>query len=195
MFIQSIVRSLPISSREVQGGVIEYSDKPKLAISLNQRNSKPSLMYGVLYLNPSRGSKASIPEMIELTTQQAFSEDSGARPGVPKYLLIITDDDVSPTKELQDAVSEAEKAGIHIYIVDIGDKINIEGLQLLVPVAKNRYAVDDVSSLSGIVKDLVKNVLKDVAERKYPVVCNDHIPLFFVSACTQNEARIFISRR
>lgn len=166
-FIQSIVRSLPISSDQVLGGMIEYSDKPNLRIPLNQPSG---LRYSVLYIGPSRGTKATTHEMIELATTEAFSKGRGGRPGVPKYLLIITDDKVTPSKELQDAVSKAEKAGINIYVVDIGDRMNATGLQLLAPVPKNRYAVDDVASLNGIVKGLVKNILTDVAERKYTIV-------------------------
>ena len=149
--------------------MIEYSDKPSLRIPLNQQGGKQGLIYQVLYTRASRGTKAATHEMIELATKEAFSKEKGSRPGVPKYLVIITDDKVTPSKELQDAVRKAEKAGINIYVVDIGDRMTTTGLQLLAPVPKNRYAVDDVTSLDGIVDGLAKNILKDVADRKYLV--------------------------
>lgn len=166
-FIQSIIRSLPISSNGVQVGMIEYSDRPNLRIPLNQPSSKAGLAYRVLYVGASRGAKASTPEMIELATKEAFSKEQGARPGVPKYLLVITDDSITPSEDLKDAVSKAKRAGINTYVVNIGDRMNAEGLKLLAPVPKNRYSVDNVASLRSITDGLVKNILKDVAESKY----------------------------
>ena len=167
LFIQSTLRSLPISSNEVQAGMIEYSDKPTLRIALNQQGGKSGLIYQVLYIGASRGTKAAVHGTIELATKEGFSKVNGARPGVPKYLLIITDDKVSPSKELEDAVTRANKVGINIYVVNIGDRKNVTGLKILAPVPKNRYSVDDVASLDGIVNGLVKNILTDVAEREY----------------------------
>ena len=166
-FIQSMVSSLQISGNEVQAGMIEYSDRANLRIPLEQGSRKNALKYSVLYVGPSGGSKAATHEMIELATREGFTKEKGSRPGVPKYLLVITDDKVVPSRELEEAVRKAEEAGINIYVVDIGDKMDTKGLNLLAPVPKNRYAVDNVGSLNGIVDGLVKNILKDVAERKH----------------------------
>ena len=180
-FIQSIVRSLPISGNEIQAGMIEYSDKPSLQIPLNQKGGKLGLTYGVLYVRNSGGTKASTPEMIELATKEGFSKKKGARPGVPKYLLIVTDDEVTPSDELRDAVDKAKEAGVNVYVVNIGDKMNTEGLKILAPVAKNRYTVDDVSSLDGIIDGLLKNIFKDVADREYQDIVSCQNILFIFS--------------
>ena len=166
-FILNVIESLPISTNEVQAGLIEYSDRPTLRIPLNQQRGKDGLISRIRYIGPSNGAKASTPEMIELATKEAFSKEQGARPGVPKYLLVITDDPVTPSEDLEDAVSKAQQAGINVYVVNIGDRANADGLKLLAPVPKNRYTVDDVASLKGITNGLVKNILKDVAESKY----------------------------
>jgi hypothetical protein len=159
--------------------MIEYSDKPSLKIRLNQQEGKFGLIDRVLHVVASRGTTAVTHEMIELATKEGFSRENGARPGVHKYLVIITDDKIIPSKELEDAVSEAEKAGINILVVDVGDKTNSTGLKIIAPVPKNRYSVDDVASLGGIVGGLVKNIFIDVAEREY-FHCGLHARCFFL---------------
>ena len=180
-FIQSIIQSLPISSNGVQAGMIEYSDRPNLRIPLNQQGGKTGLVYRIQYTPASRGAEASTPEMIELATKEAFSKEQGARPGVPKYLLVITDDSITPSEDLKHAVSKAEQAGINTYVVNIGDQMNAEGLRLLAPVPRNRYTVNDVASLKSITDELVKNILKDVAESKYITTAYFFSPFKYIS--------------
>lgn len=146
--------------------MIEFSNRPRLRIPLNQAGGKQALLYSLRYIAGSRGNKVAFPEMIEFATKEAFGRDRGSRPGVPKYLIVITDDNVPFSEQLRAAVDEAEKAGLNVYVVNIGDTTSTEGLNVLAPVAKNRYVVDDVRSLNGVADRLVKNILIDVGERK-----------------------------
>ena len=165
-FVRSFVNVQTISRNAAQVGVIEYSDKPKIEIALNDNSNSASLRYDILYIRQSRGTKAATAEMIEMSTNELFSRERGARPGVPRYLVILTDENVTPSNELKAAVRKAAEEGIEIYVIDIGDKLDLGALKLLAPIPKNRYGVDDVGSLSNIILRIRRSILDDVTERK-----------------------------
>ena len=67
---------------------------------------------------------------------------------------------------MEDAVRKAKENGIRTLVVDIGDTMDVDALKVLVPIAEDRYGVDDVASLSSIVFRIKKDIVKNVAERK-----------------------------
>ena len=165
-FVRTFVRSLTISRNAAQIGVIEYSDRAKIEVALNESSNSASLDYAILYIGQSGGRKADTVAMLRKATDELFSLEGGARPGVPRFLVVLTGGKDAPSKDLEDAVRKAKENGIRTLVVDIGDTMDVDALKVLVPIAENRYGVDDVASLSSLVFRIKKDIVRNVAERK-----------------------------
>ena len=93
-----------------------------------------------------------------------FDESNGARPGVPKILIMLTDG--SANLEQSNTVSEADltkAAGIIIYTIGVTHEVDDEQLREIASSPDYFFFASDFTQLNGVLQYLVENSCKEAA--------------------------------
>ena len=121
-FVSSTLDRYTISPEKTQVAIIEYSDKPSLLISLNDYNNRNKLQEALDNIRPSLGRSTTTNDALKLAADQVFTPERGSRPGVPKALILVTDDRSIDSESLRDSTEPLRKKGIPVYVVTIGSR-------------------------------------------------------------------------
>ncbi|KAM6979329.1 collagen alpha-3(VI) chain-like isoform 2-T2 [Tautogolabrus adspersus] len=101
-FIRRFVDSMPIGPNEVQVGLAQFSNVPRLEMDLNSHSTKESLMAALGSIKPRPGQTVKIGAALDFVRTNMFRADKGSRiqQGVPQLLLLMT------AKKSSDSVDE-----------------------------------------------------------------------------------------
>ena len=138
-----------------QVGLVLYSLEVRLEFGLSQHISAGNLRRAIARV-PYLGEGTYTGTAIRRAVQAGFA---GARPVVPKVLLVITDGETDrrePTP-LEQAVREAQAAGVETYAIGVVNRtdpaqaIFLHELDLIAsdPDEEHVYLIDDFNTLSG----------------------------------------------
>ena len=102
-----------------------------------------------------------------MAADKIFSPESGSRPGIPKVLILVTDD-VSPGSEsLREASEPLRKKGVSVYVVAIGNAQDEEEIGDLVPDKTKLFLVDIPKRIENLAPQIVNKIEKDVDKSTY----------------------------
>lgn len=166
-FVSMVIDEHTISPTQTRVAVLEYSSKPTLWISLQDYNDREPLKEALSLLRPSRGSDVTTDEVLRMAADKIFSPESGSRPGIPKVLILVTDD-VSPGSEsLREASEPLRKKGVSVYVVAIGNAQDEEEIGDLVPDKTKLFLVDIPKRIENLAPQIVNKIEKDVDKSTY----------------------------
>uniref|UniRef100_A0AAV2K4D5 Collagen alpha-3(VI) chain-like n=1 Tax=Knipowitschia caucasica TaxID=637954 RepID=A0AAV2K4D5_KNICA len=105
-FIRRFVNNMPIGPSEVQVGVAQFSNSPRLEMDLNSHGSRDSLLAALGRLRPRPGQTVNMGAALDFVRTDMLRPDKGSRlrQGVPQLVLLMT------TKKSSDSVDEASRA-------------------------------------------------------------------------------------
>jgi len=156
-FAISIVRAFSISRDLTQIGILKFSDSARVSFFLNRYRSSTNVIAAIKRLNISFGN-TNIADALRMARTQLFSDQNGARPGVPKILILITDGTAN-IEELM-TIPEAnttKAAGIQIFTVGIGSQIKDEQLRTIATLPSYFYFATNFATLSDVLQRLLNN--------------------------------------
>ena len=93
-----------------------------------------------------------------------FDESNGARPGLPKILIMLTDG--TANLEESNTVSEADltkAAGIIIYTVGVTHEVDEEQLREIASNPDHFFFASDFAHLNDVLQNLVENSCQEAA--------------------------------
>ena len=162
-FVKLLVNSYNVSENGVRLSVIEYSDDANLIIPLNQFYDVGRLKSEIDRIQPSGGSSHT-DKALDKAWKEGFSSKNGARPGIPKILILVTDGKSSGKTTLENAVLPLRLNGIVVHIVAIGNDAKHPSVVGVAAGGDHVHPVgtpDDVTSvIPGIIRMINKNLDK-----------------------------------
>ncbi|KAI8484387.1 biological adhesion [Branchiostoma belcheri] len=146
-FVQKMISDFEIGSEATRIGVVVYSHRAELAISLDAFEDVGALQDAVAAI-AYPGGYTRTGAAIDYTTTSAFSTRNGAREGVVRVAIILTDgisyDDPS------EPAQSMRKAAIITYAVGIGSNLDRDQLDVIAGVPENLMMLDNFSKLDNL---------------------------------------------
>jgi len=155
-FVSDIIGQLNIGQDGVHVGLVIYSQLARHEFFLTYSYDRATIQAAVLnteymgsYTNTSGG--------IKLMHHDQFSTVNGARTGVDRIAIIITDGEsnLDETRTVADA-TDARAAGIEIIAIGVTDAVNMDEVRGISSLPQtlnfNYYLLDDFSTLSEVVE-------------------------------------------
>ncbi|XP_066267485.1 collagen alpha-3(VI) chain-like [Branchiostoma lanceolatum] len=158
-FVQKMISDFDIGREATRIGVVVYSSRAELAISLDAFDDQGSLEDAVADI-AYPGGYTRTGAAIDYTTKFAFSTRNGAREGVKRVAIILTDgisyDDPS------EPAQSMRQAAIITYAVGIGSNLDSNQLDVIAGVPENLVVLDDFSKLDNL-RTILPNQVCDAA--------------------------------
>ncbi|KAL8181696.1 UNVERIFIED_CONTAM: hypothetical protein K2H54_021750 [Gekko kuhli] len=145
-------------------GLAQYSGDPRIEWHLNAYGTKDAVLDAVRNL-PYKGGNTLTGLALTFILENNFKPEAGARPGVPKIGILITDgksqdDVIPPAKNLRDA-------GIELFAIGVKNADENELKEIASePDSTHVYNVADFSFMNSIVEGLTKTVCSRVEEQE-----------------------------
>ena len=130
-FLNAVIDNLNLGENEVRAGVITFSYYVELSIKLNQFYRREDFKKKVTSI-PLMRSTTRIDKALRMVQNEFFSVSNGARPGIPKLVILMTDGTQSKGRDVVDPgdiADEIRSAGIPVVVIGIGKGINAKELE------------------------------------------------------------------
>ncbi|XP_067888659.1 collagen alpha-1(XIV) chain isoform X2 [Heterodontus francisci] len=163
LFLENLVSAFNVDSDKTRIGLAQYSGDPRIEWHLNQHSTKEAVLDAARNL-PYKGGNTLTGLALMYILENSFKPESGARAGVPKIGILITDgksqDDVlPPAKSLRDA-------GIELFAIGVKNA-DVNELKAIAsaPDETHVYNVADFNIMNTIIEGLTKTVCSRVEEQ------------------------------
>nr|XP_056710660.1 collagen alpha-1(XIV) chain-like [Euleptes europaea] len=164
LFLENLVSAFNVGSEKTRIGLAQYSGDPRIEWHLNAYSTKDAVLDAVRNL-PYKGGNTLTGLALTFILENNFKPEAGARPGVPKIGILITDgksqdDVIPPAKNLRDA-------GIELFAIGVKNADENELKEIASePDSTHVYNVADFSFMNSIVEGLTKTVCSRVEEQE-----------------------------
>lgn len=154
-FVKLVSRSLPISATGTRVGVISYSSKACLDVSFQGYSSANALQAAVDVLQ-FKGGNSRIDKALDLALDDLFNVKGGARPGIPKVTVVLTDleSNITEYDTLRKAVSQYKTDGFEVIAVGVGPEVDLQELRVLVGSEEYLLGAESFETLSDLAEEL-----------------------------------------
>ncbi|XP_037128809.1 collagen alpha-1(XIV) chain [Syngnathus acus] len=163
MFLENLVSAFEVGIDKTRIGLAQYSGDPRIEWHLNAFTTKEAVIDAVKNL-PYKGGNTLTGLALSYILENCFKAESGARVGVPKIGILITDgksqDDVIPPAE------SLQKAGVELFAIGVknADENELRSIASE-PDDSHVYNVADFNVMSSIVEGLTRMVCEQVEQQ------------------------------
>ncbi|RLW13007.1 hypothetical protein DV515_00000503 [Chloebia gouldiae] len=164
LFLENLVSAFNVGSDKTRVGLAQYSGDPRIEWHLNAYGTKDAVLDAVRNL-PYKGGNTLTGLALTYILENSFKPEAGARPGVSKIGILITDgksqdDVIPPAKNLRDA-------GIELFAIGVKNA-DINELKEIAsePDSTHVYNVADFNFMHTIVEGLTRTVCSRVEEQE-----------------------------
>ncbi|XP_058861143.1 von Willebrand factor A domain-containing protein 2-like isoform X1 [Acipenser ruthenus] len=117
-FVKNIISQFDIDADLTQIGLVIYSDKPRTVFNLDTFDSEGKMKKS-LSLAPYLGGNAWTGKALQYITEDTFSAQKGARLGVQKAVVLITDG--QSTDEVTTVAEQLRRHGVTVLLTGVGE--------------------------------------------------------------------------
>uniref|UniRef100_UPI0037E7DC2E collagen alpha-1(XII) chain-like n=1 Tax=Semicossyphus pulcher TaxID=241346 RepID=UPI0037E7DC2E len=155
-FLEVLVNSFDIDPSKVQISLIQYSRDPHTEFYLNTHHDLNALVKAVRTF-PQRGGDTNTGRALAYVREEIFQVVRGARPNVPRVLILITDGESSD--HFQDPATKLRNSGVEIFAVGVKNAVRTE-LEAIAntPAETHVYTMEDFDALKRISKELTQSI-------------------------------------
>lgn len=182
-FATLVVESYNISPLDTRVAVLEYSNRPRIVSKLPDGVSAGQVIQTIRNVAPSRGINSVTSQALEEAARNVFNPQAGARTGVPKTLILITHSMSSSSVPVSQAVQRLRAAGVRVYVVGVGTRVDLRELRGIAAGENAVYHVQRPAEVSGIADDVVRRINQDIKRSKCFTKLNDIIYKFYKILC------------
>ncbi|CAH3168650.1 unnamed protein product [Porites evermanni] len=143
----------------VQMGVVSYSTYANVDIKLKAYSNKADFMKAVDRIK-HRGGWTYTDRALTLAKTELFQPSNGARKGVTKILLVVTDGASNGgIKSLRSPVEELRSSKVNIFSVGVGQSLNRNELEFMAsdPKASHLFFVRNMAELPNLLNTLAES--------------------------------------
>ncbi|XP_041666679.1 integrin alpha-1 [Cheilinus undulatus] len=159
-FLKRFIGKIVIGPKLTQVGIVSYGDDVSHNVNLSQFDNTQSLLEYIYDLPQQTGQKTLTFMGIETARKEAFTPERGARPGVKKVMVVVTDGESHDSYKLERVMKDCEEDGIERFGIAVLGEYN----------RKNKSAeevqkfIKEIESISSKpVRDHFFNVSDEVA--------------------------------
>ncbi|KAM4634321.1 integrin alpha-1 [Polymixia lowei] len=121
-FLLKFLKNIEIGPKLSQVGIVSYGENVTHRVNLSQFDNTPALLERVKHLPQQTGYKTMTALGIDTARKEAFMEERGARPGVKKVMVIVTDGESHDFYNLNKVIKDCEDDEIERFgIAVLGD--------------------------------------------------------------------------
>uniref|UniRef100_A0A8C7R560 Integrin subunit alpha 1 n=1 Tax=Oncorhynchus mykiss TaxID=8022 RepID=A0A8C7R560_ONCMY len=121
-FLVKFLKNIEIGAKLSQVGIVSYGEEVTHNVNLSQFDTTQSLLAKVKKLPQQTGFKTMTALGIDTARKEAFTVERGARPGVKKVMIIVTDGESHDFYNLDKVIKECEEDDIERFgIAVLGD--------------------------------------------------------------------------
>jgi hypothetical protein len=125
-FLKTLSQTLGVTVNKSRAGVVTFSYYSEHSIKLNEHTDQTSFNKHVDRI-ALMGSTTRIDKALRLTQKEMFTFANGARPGVAKVVILLTDGSQTNDADAEDPAviaNELRLSGINVIVVGIGQGVN-----------------------------------------------------------------------
>lgn len=148
-FVTKVAESFHMAPKTTQFALVTYSSSAKLHIRFRDHLNQDTFNKVVKQL-PFAAGGTRFDKALKLAAEDVFTTESGARAGVPKVMIILTDGRQSQDYDaipLQEAVLPLHQMSVQIHAVAIGSQVNRAELRKLVRNEEDIFSIKDFDTL------------------------------------------------
>ncbi|XP_046340047.2 uncharacterized protein LOC124121112 [Haliotis rufescens] len=156
MFIQNVTRALDFGPDATRFAAIVYGTQSDVSFYFDTYTKKSDIVTAISSIKKDDGGTHTY-DAIDLATDRVFTTYHGARPGVPKVAILLTDGASSNLNRTVQAAERAKRQGITFFTVGIGS-INRQELQAVAtePNCTHVFVLDNFSEIDSLLNEMRK---------------------------------------
>uniref|UniRef100_A0A3Q4MGK4 Collagen alpha-1(XII) chain n=1 Tax=Neolamprologus brichardi TaxID=32507 RepID=A0A3Q4MGK4_NEOBR len=187
-FISAAAGAFHIGEEKTRVGVVQYSDDARTEFNLNEHQNRPALLRAIGSM-PYKGGNTNTGDALDYVLRNAFSEASGARNGLPKVLVIITDG--KSEDPVASYAKQLRSTGVEIFVLGI-QQADEEEMRLMAstPYGSHIYSVATFDMIKNVQKQLITRMCAGVEDQLNVVVSGDE----FVEPASNLQVQEVISK-
>lgn len=166
-FLKTLAGSFDMKNNGVQASVLTFSSWPQLSIKFSDHTTIASFNAAVDAI-PLMGYQTRIDKALKHAKSEMFTQKNGARTGVAKLLILLTDGAQTKRPGYVDPAIPAEelrKTGIYLVVIGIGKNVIVEELKHIAGDSGKYFTAGSFDDL--ISPEFIKNVSVSTCPGKY----------------------------
>ena len=166
-FVGLISHSISMTPTGSRVGLISFSSQARLDITL-QDHDNPSDLQSILRDLKFLGGTTRIDKALDRAFNDLFTLTAGARPGVPRVVVLFTDGketNVTEYEALRSSVEPFKADGIAMIAVGIGPNADLQRLRVLVDSDELVLAAESFEKLSDLALNVTLLACKAAGKR------------------------------
>ncbi|XP_045141178.1 integrin alpha-1 [Echinops telfairi] len=168
-FLNDLLKRMDIGPKETQVGILQYGENVTHEFSLNKYSSTEEILVAAKKIIQRGGLRTNTALGIDTARQEAFTEARGARRGVKKVMVIVTDGESHDSHRLSEVIQDCEDENIQRFSIAILGSYNrgnrstenlVEEIKSIAsePTEKHFFNVSDELALVNIVEALGERI-------------------------------------
>ncbi|XP_009577508.1 PREDICTED: integrin alpha-1, partial [Fulmarus glacialis] len=118
-FLNSLLKNMDIGPQQTQVGIVQYGQTVVHEFFLNTYSTTEDVMAAAMKIPQRRGTQTMTALGIDTAREEAFTEAHGARKGVQKVMVIVTDGESHDNYRLKEVIDNCEKENIQRFAIAI----------------------------------------------------------------------------
>uniref|UniRef100_A0A8C6VR78 Integrin subunit alpha 1 n=1 Tax=Naja naja TaxID=35670 RepID=A0A8C6VR78_NAJNA len=118
-FLKRILQNMSIGPHDTQVGIVQYGENVTHEFYLNAYSTTEEVLVAAGKIKQREGFETMTALGIETARNEAFTEAHGARPGVQKVMVVVTDGESHDNYRLQKVIEDCEKDNIQRFSIAI----------------------------------------------------------------------------
>uniref|UniRef100_A0A669FBK5 Collagen type XII alpha 1 chain n=1 Tax=Oreochromis niloticus TaxID=8128 RepID=A0A669FBK5_ORENI len=170
-FISAAAGAFHIGEEKTRVGVVQYSDDARTEFNLNEHHTRPALLRAIGSM-PYKGGNTNTGDALDYVLRNAFSEAAGARNGLPKVLVIITDG--KSEDPVASYAKQLRSTGVEIFVLGI-QQADEEEMRLMAstPYSSHIHSVATFDMIKNVQKQLITRMCAGVEDQLNVFVSGD----------------------
>ncbi|MEE6458195.1 hypothetical protein FKM82_000208, partial [Ascaphus truei] len=168
-FLQKLLKNMNIHSNQTQVGIVQYGENVSHEFNLTTYDSTANVLSASKNIKQRGGSQTMTALGIDTARKEAFTEERGARKGVKKVMVVVTDGESHDNFRLNNIIAECDADDIQRFSIAILGSYNrgnlstdtfVEEIRSIAsePKEKHFFNVSDELALSTIVESLEERI-------------------------------------
>lgn len=155
-FLEVLVNTFDIGEDKVRIGLVQYSRDPHTEFYLDTHHHLEAVVAAVRSF-PYRGGSTNTGRALTYVRERVLRESRGARAGVPRVVILITDGKSSDA--FRDPAAQLRSSDVEVFAVGVKDAVRSELEAIASPPAGSHvYTVEDFDAFQRISKELTQAI-------------------------------------
>ncbi|CAG5134012.1 unnamed protein product, partial [Candidula unifasciata] len=161
--------------------VIRFDSSASILFGFNRYTDSTSLKNAILSISYPGGA-TDTAAALQLARQAAFATSNGARPGVPKIVIVCTDGQSNDPNATAIEAANLKNSNVLVLSIGIGVSVNKEELETIATFPADVFVVIDYNQLLSIVYDYSEMICDEVKLFR----CNSQADIYFLLDASSN---------